>query len=238
MAKEFAKKCVRKLVWRSCEKPTIQVLQTRCRQDGMPEYGRFSQQDIKQILCQTKSNIEELMPCFKDLDNIGNYQKQYETLLTLALYRSLIKANVESNYAINLIGDIIWVTVLNMQGFIPVISPLIRKLGKLTMKDPVAAIEKSVNTMRKYPYSEPGYKANVYRKGRAIHCDFSSCTAADFIKQFGKEEIKMFRRTWCTLDYALAENIVAGGNGICKYERAHCLADGDELCDQIYSICK
>ena len=55
---------------------------------------------------------------------------------------------------------------------------------------------------------------------------------SDFYKQFGKEEMTLFRKTWCTYDYAAAEHLVEGG----KYQRKHTLSDADELCDMRWSI--
>ena len=232
MFEKLTKQIIHKAAWRELKKSIIPVLQCRCRQDGMPEYGRFTQQGIERITLQTEANIRELMPYLDDLNNIGNYQKQYEGLLTLAIYRSLIEANIETNYAINLLGDIIWQTFLNVRGFIPIIGPLAKKLITLRTKDPMIILGKLLKIMKKYPYSEPGYKINFYEKDQIYYWDTYTCSAYDFYKKFGNEEMKLFRRLWCTLDYAVAERAVEGG----KYEREHCLADGDEVCDMRYFV--
>lgn len=232
MLKILIKQIVRKTVWTAKKKAITQVLAPRCRQEGMPEYGRFTPREIKQIIFQANLNIKELMPYFKNLDNIGNYLMEYGGLLDLAIYRALVKQKVDPNYAMNLIGDMIWQVVVNNKGSIPIIDPLRKKLAKLTTKDPMAFLEKRLKDGMKYPYSKPGYKIEFY-KDKDVYCmDIYSCPVFDFYKQFGEEEMTMFRKTWCTFDYTLAEHLVEGG----KYQRKHTLSDGDEVCDMRYFI--
>jgi len=73
----------------------------------MPEHGRFTPKEIKQIISQANLNVKELTPYFNDLDNIGNYQNEYAGLLDLAIYRALLKENMAPDYAANLVGDMI-----------------------------------------------------------------------------------------------------------------------------------
>jgi hypothetical protein len=74
MFKKIVKQIIHKAAWNELKKSIIQVLRCRCRQDGIPEYGRFTQKEIKRIILQTNSKIKELMPYLDDLSNIGNYQ--------------------------------------------------------------------------------------------------------------------------------------------------------------------
>ena len=60
------------------------------------------------------------------------------------------------------------------------------------------------------------------------------CPVYDFYKQFGQEEMTLFRKTWCTFDYTSAEYAAEGG----KYQRKHTLSDGDEVCDMRWFINK
>ncbi|MFC1866179.1 L-2-amino-thiazoline-4-carboxylic acid hydrolase [Chloroflexota bacterium] len=123
---------------------------------------------------------------------------------------------------------------LYAKGLIPIIDPLRKKLSKLTTKDPVAYLEKRLKDMIKYPYSKPGYKIEFY-KDKNVYCmDIYSCPVFDFYKQFGEEELALFRKTWCTFDYTAAEHVVEGG----KHEREHTLSDGDAVCDMRWFINK
>jgi len=161
MLKKIFKHIIQKVVWNAKKKTIIQILPSRCRRDGMPEYGRFTPKEVKHIIFQTEQNIEGLMPYFNDLDNIGNYQNEYVGLIDLAIYRALVKENITREYAMNLVGDMQWQGVVNAKGLIPIIDPLRKKLHKLTTKDPMAYLEKRLKTVMKYPYSKPGYKIRL-----------------------------------------------------------------------------
>ncbi len=232
MFKKIIKIIIRKISWKVKKKTIIQVLISRCRRDGMPEYGRFTPKEIKRIIFQANFNIKEIMPYFMDIDNIGNYQNEYGGLLDLAIYRALIKEGIDSNYAMNLVGDMMWQVVVNSKGLIPIIDPLRKKLLKLSTKDPMAYLEKRLNQAMKYPYSKPGYKIEFYKDNQIYCMDIYTCPVYDFFKQFGNEEMTLFKKTWCTFDYTSAEHIVEG----CKYERKHTLSDGDKVCDMRWSI--
>lgn len=119
----------------------------RCRENGIPEHGRFIPMEIERIILQTETNIVELLPYFKDHESIGNYLNTYGGFVDLAIYRALVKEMVEPSYAMDL-------------------------------------------------------------------------------------EMTLFRRTWCTFDYSVAELLVEGG----KYQREHTLSDGDEVCDMRWFI--
>lgn len=232
MLRKVIKKIIRKLTWSVKKKTIMQILASRCRRDGMPEYGRFSSGDIKRIILNADSNIKDLMPYFKDFDNIGNYLWEYAGLLDLAIYRALLKEKIDPDYATNLIGDMLWQARVNANGQIPILDPLRLKLATMMTKDSMAFLEKRLKDGMKFPYSEPGYKVELYRDNDVYCMDFYSCAVFDFYRQFGKEEMTLFRRTWCTLDYTIAEHLVEGG----KYQRAHTLSDGDDVCDMRWSI--
>ncbi|UCE11037.1 MAG: L-2-amino-thiazoline-4-carboxylic acid hydrolase [Candidatus Thorarchaeota archaeon] len=232
--KTLVKPIIRRAIWNAKKKAVSQTLTPRCRKDGLPEFGRFTPAEIKRILLQAKSNIQELMPYFIDLDNIGNYMNEYGGLVDLAVYRALVKERIEPTYAMNLVGDMIWQTRMNANGLVPIYDPIRLKLAELRTKGPVAFLERRLRDGLKFPYSEPGYKAELY-KDKDVYCmDFYSCAVHDFYKQFGEEEMKLFRRSWCTFDYSVAEILVEGG----KYQREHTLSDGDEVCDMRWFIDK
>jgi len=174
------------------------------------------------------------MPYFNNLDNVGNYLMEYGGLLDLAIYRALLKENIDHNYAVSLVGDMMWQARVNAKGLIPIIDPLRMKLAKLTTKDPMAFLEKRLKDAMKYPYGKPGYKIEFYMDKNLYCMDIYSCPVFDFYKQFGEEEMTLFRKTWCTFDFAVAEHLVEGG----KYQRKHTLSDGDEVCDMRWFINK
>lgn len=232
MLNNIFKQIIHKVAWKVKKNTIVQILPSRCRRDGMPEYGRFTPKDIKQIILQTEQNIKELMPYIIDFNNTGNYQNEYVGLVDLAIYRSLIKVNIDSIYAMKLVADMMWQAVANSKGLIPIIDPIRKYLLKLITKSPMKYLEKRLKEMIKYPYSEPGYRMKFYKVNQVFCMDIHSCPVYDFYKQFGNEEMKLFRKTWCTFDYTAAEHVVESG----KYEREHTLSDGDNVCDMRWSI--
>ncbi|MFW9995095.1 MAG: L-2-amino-thiazoline-4-carboxylic acid hydrolase [Candidatus Odinarchaeota archaeon] len=228
----FIKRIIRRKTWTSNKKAITQVLTPRCRRDGIPEHGRFTPKEIERVITQAESNTKELVPHFKDFDNPGNYYMEYGGLINLATYRALVKEGVDSDYAMNLVGDIIWQVLVNTKGIIPLVDPLKRKLARWRTRDPVAYLGKRLEDGLKSPFSEPGYKIKLYRDKDVYHEDIYSCPVYDFYAQFGQEEMTLFRKTWCTFDYAAAENLVEGG----KYQREHTLSDGDDVCDMRWFI--
>ncbi len=232
MFRKLIRYIIRKAAWSAKKKTIKQVLTPRCRRDGMPEHGRFTPREIEQIIYQANLNIKELMPFFINHENIGNYLMEYGGLLDLAIYRAMVKAKIDPGYAMNLVGDMIWQARVNAKGLVPIIDPLRVKLAKLTTNDPMAFLEKRLKDGMKYPYSKPGYKIEFYRDENVYCMSIYSCPVFDFYRQFGQQEITLFRKTWCTFDYAVAEHLVEGG----KYQRKHTLSDGDEVCDMRWFI--
>ncbi|MFW9856833.1 MAG: L-2-amino-thiazoline-4-carboxylic acid hydrolase [Candidatus Thorarchaeota archaeon] len=234
MLEPVTKRIIRRRAWGVHKKAIVQILTPRCRQNGMPEHGRFTPKEMERIIFQAESNIQELSPWLKDHDNIGNYMNEYGGLIHLAIYRAMVEEKIDPNYATSLVADLIWQVRVNMKGLVPILDPLRMKLAKLRTKDPIAYLERRLKDALKFPYSEPGYKTKLYKDRDVFHLDIYSCPVYDFYAQFGQEEMSFFRRTWCTYDYTVAEHLVEGG----KYQREHTLSDGDEVCDMRYFISK
>ncbi len=231
---DLIKKIIRRAAWSAKKKTIIQILQSRCKRDGMPESGRFTQKEIRKVIFQADLNIKDLMPLLLDHNNLGNYQNEYVGLIDLAIYRALVKSETDREYAAKLVGDMQWQARVNAKGLTPIIDPLRIKIAKLTTRNPMAFLERRLRNGMKYPYSKPGYKIEFYRDNDVYCMNIYSCPVFDFYKQFGQEEMTLFRKTWCTFDYSVAEHLVEGG----KYQREHTLSDGDEVCDMRWSIDK
>jgi hypothetical protein len=232
MDNKLVKSLMRKLAWQAKKKTMYQILSSRCRRDGLPEYGRFTRAEIKRIIYNANLNTRGLMGSFQDVNTLGSYQSTYLALLDLAIYRALLKENVERNYAVNLIGDMMWQAALNNQGIVPVIDPLRKMLRKFTTKNPLVILEKRLRDMMQYPYTEAVYKMKFHQEKGVMNMDIYACPVYDYYKQIGEEEINLCRKTWCTFDFSAAGYIVEGG----QYTREHCLSDGDEMCDMRWFI--
>ena len=228
MYQKTLKQVVRKQVWAVKRKTVIQVLTPRCRRDGEPEYGRFTSQDIERIIQQATINLAGLQPFFKDLPNLGNYTMAYSAMIDLAYYRALNAETVDPGYTIRLIGDINWQYVISTSGY----YRLKKKLIAARTRDPIERMGLFLRDMLKFPYGEPGYQAELTREGDTFRMNFYTCPLYDYFKQFGEEELTLFRKVFCTYDYAAAERLIEGG----RYEREHTLSDGDAVCDMRWFI--
>lgn len=226
MSGRFTNQIIRKLAWSAMKKSVVQVLTPRCRRQGMPEFGRFTSRDIEQIILHANKNIKDLMPYFINFDNLGNDTLEYSGLLELAIYRALLEAGIDPDYATSLIGDINWQFILTSGT--AKFYRIRKKQIQLRTKDRMAFLGETLRSALKFPYSEPGYRGNFYRDGDVYCMNFYACAANTFFRQFGAEERMMFRKAICTFDYAVAELIA---NGV-TYQREHTLSDGDGVCDQ------
>ena len=228
MLQKLIKRIIQKQVWTIKKKSVVQVLTPRCRREDEPEYGRFTTTDIERTIQQTDSILLELIPYFKDLPNLGNYMMAYSSMIDLAIYRALLREKVDPGYATKLIGDINWQFVLNTGGY----YRLKRELIAVKTKDPMERMGIFLGDMLKFPYGKPGYRAELYKEGNVYHMNFYSCPIYNFYKQFGNEELTLFRKVFCTYDYAAAERLVEGG----RYQREHTLSNGDNVCDMRWFI--
>lgn len=234
LLKALVKPFVRQAIWSAKKKTISQILVARCRRDRLPEHGRFTPREIKRITRQARQNVRELMPYLHDLENIGNYQMEYGGLVDLATYRALVKEKIDPAYATTLVGDMIWQARTNARGVIPIVDPLRMMVARLTTSDRLDFLEKRLKDGVRYPYSQPGYRIDLYKDEEVWCMDIYSCPVYDFYNQFGHEELALFRRTWCTFDFAVAEHLVDGGS----YQRKHTLSDGDGVCDMRWSIAR
>jgi len=230
LSKRFRKYLQRRSAWKLKKRLLFQLLTTRCRREHLPEYGYFQPKDIERILAQAEANTKQLMSFFIDINHLGNYRNEYLGLIDLAIYRSLITERVEKDYATSLVADSLWLAALHLKS--SALLGMGRFFMRLSSKTSTDYLEKILNWVMKTRVGPPGYQVNVHKVNGVFHLDYSSCLVHDFYKQFGKEELRFFRRTWCTSDFATAEMLVDGG----KCERVHALSDGDMVCDMRWFV--
>ncbi len=228
----FNKSIIRSIMLSAKKRTIPQILAARCRRENQPEFGRFTKREIKRIAARVELNIASLMPYLQDLENIGNYQTTFGGLIDLAIYRALVDHGVAKEYAVSLVGDMQWQSIVNANGTMPIIDPLRSGFWRWTIKDPLEILGKRIQVAMKFPYGEPGYKMKVSRVKNVYHMDIYTCPVYEFFKQFGAEEMHLFRRTHCTFDFAIADFRFEWG----RYQRAHTLSDGDDVCDMRFSV--
>jgi len=182
--------------------------------------GRFTRKDVDNILKQTWSIFEKLLPDAPQGKTHGSRQNIAIGVLSLAVYRALVHEGVSSDYATELFTDSLW-------KFYEKWAVLPRFTARIITRDPQKQMELIMRMFLRYPFSPPGYEWKVRPEPGAFALDIYRCPVHDYFKEQGEEEVTFFRDSWCTLDYAFAEAIVKGG----RYERPHALSDGDTVCD-------
>lgn len=135
--------------------------------------------------------------------------------LTLECVRALQAMGYESEEAVAMTASIAW-SVYRKGASIP------RAWGRLVGRSPASRMDHMVRAFLRFPFSEPSYRWEVQRRMGTVHLDVRRCPVADFF--VGEDAGEICARTWCTLDYPLAE--YWGG----RYERDGTLAEGDAVC--------
>ncbi len=198
------------------------VGRSRCRLD--PAKGRFTRRDAKRIFeCAVCDVLEQLERKPSD-KTIGASIMLRIGIWSLALYRAVRADGVDSDYATELCTDFLWA------GYKRSVR-LQRLLGRLASRVPQKQMSAIQSIFLRFPLASPGYDCQLRRETDAFAYDVRRCPVNDYFATQDPEAQAFFRNSWCTLDYPLAEHLVAGG----KFERTRVLSDGDGVCDMRWS---
>lgn len=187
-----------------------------------PNKGRFTRHDIDRILERTWRNFDELLPGahLERLETLGNKQNVMLGVVSLAMIRAFLAAGIDKEYAVELFTDLGW------KFYELWIVPL-RFIARLETRDSQKQMDIMLRMFLRYPFSRPGYDWKILPEKGTFAVDIYRCPVHDYFKAIGKEEENTFLKSWCTLDFALAQVMTKGG----YYERPHTLSAGDKLCD-------
>jgi len=206
----------------------IQILEGRYLDKTRPIKGRFTRAQVKGILAQTWLYLDERLPKanLDQQETWGNRQNVFLAVATQAAYRAFITAGIDNEYAIELISDIAWKVYASWLSF-----P--RFLAKIISRDPQKQMNFILRIFLWYPFSQPGYQREIREAVDGFHTHWFRCPPYEYFKNHGdSEDMKVFNRTWCQFDWAVAQAIVARG----KYERPHTLSAGDTICDMRWYV--
>lgn len=189
-----------------------------------PEEGRFTKHDLDRILVRTIKNFEKLLTTAK-LKRFGTLGSRMNVMLgvaSLAMYNAILSEGIDRHYAIVLFTDVAWKVYEKF-----VIVP--RSIARLTTRNPQKRMNFMLHAFLKFPFNHPGYQWKVRSEDEGFQVDFYRCPVRDYFHEMGEEDFLL--SSWCTLDYALAQVMVPGG----QYKRPHTLSAGDPVCDMIWS---
>ncbi|GAB4417968.1 MAG: hypothetical protein Kow002_04650 [Anaerolineales bacterium] len=205
------------------KRAAYQILLGRYLDRKHPQNGRFSKEEVDAILSSIWRNVDKLRPeaDIQQYKSLGNRQNLFLAVATRAAYHSFLEAGIDPIYAAELISDVAWKIYAGW-------LPIPRFFAQLITPDPQKQMNFILRMFLKYPFSEPGYQRKVWEASDHFCTYWYRCPPHTYFKEHGTpEEMLFFNRTWCTFDWAMAQEMVKGG----RYEREHTLSAGDEVCD-------
>jgi len=205
------------------KRSAYQILVGRYRNREKPTQGRFTRGQVDNLLSEIWRHLDRLVPKanLEQYKTLGNRQNVYLAIATRAAYQAFLEAGIEAAYATELISDIAWKVYASWLA-IP------RFFARLVTRDPQKQMNFILRAFMRFPFSKPGYKRKVWQDADGLNTHFYRCPPQAYFQRNGTpEEMLFFFRTWCTFDWAIANEMVAGG----RYERPHTLSAGDEVCD-------
>jgi hypothetical protein len=210
----------------SIKRSAYQVLVGRNRDPAKPSSGRFTRGQVDDLLKSIWDHLDSLLPeaNLGRYKTLGNRQNLYMAVATRAAYHSFVEAEISPRYATELISDVAWKVYVAW-------LPIPRFFARLASRDPQKQMNFILRAFLRYPFSEPGYQRKVWEEPDGLCTNWYLCLPQAYFKEHGTpEEMLFFNRTWCTFDWAIAEEMVAGG----WYERPHTLSAGDDICDMTW----
>lgn len=208
---------------RTIFKPSIRsaarrTLVGRNRLSTGPEQGRFTKDEVDDLLHQTWQRYDALAadaPMEADY-TFGNRMNVQLACLTYAALEVFQEAGIPRAYAVELIADLAW-KIYEKWGAIPTL--LARMLGRRG----VERMRFSVNAFLRFPFSPPAYRMEHLPAPDGSRFDVVRCPIALYFRE--KQAADLCKAAWCDLDYGLAE--LWGG----RLERTQTIAAGCDHCD-------
>lgn len=184
-----------------------------------PERGRFTRRDVDDILADAWTRFDTLLPGahLEQLKTLGNRQNVMFGVVTLAMFRAFVAAGIKKGYATELVTDAAWKVYERW-----IVLP--RWLARLRSTDPQEQMEGMLTVLLRYPFNRPGYQWEFLPGPESSQLNVYRCPVYEYFKSQGEEEL--FRNSWCTLDFALAQIMTKAG----CYERPQTLSAGDPVC--------
>lgn len=222
----------RPLVYRAAH----QILEGRYHDLSRPERGRWLRREVKSFRAAVWKRVDRMIPDaqLEDLPTYGNRHNVYLALVTTAAYQELIERGVERDYAATLTADVGWKIFAWMLRLAAL--PL-----RLTTRDPVRRMERTLRALMIFPFSapgRPGYELEVRSEDDHIVTRWTHCPPQAFVRRLvtdhpDRSELEAFYRSWCLYDWAGAD-LLANDGKRGHYSRAHTMSRGDAVCDMCW----
>lgn len=195
------------------------------RDRDRPERGRFTSEDATAIFHEGVTIAATLLRDALREETVGARIMVRNGAMSLAIYRAIRKMGVEPGYATELTTDYLWVEYRKT-------TSIQRWIGHLFAREPRRQMRLIQRIFLRFPMASPGYRCTVREVPGAFAYDIARCPVYDYFATQDAEALEFFRRSWCTLDYPLAEHLVEGG----RFERSKVLSAGDDICDMRWCV--
>ncbi len=190
----------------------------RVRSPQQPEKGRFTRADVNNILRQAWGNHDELAPqaLLQQELSVGNKIVLLLACVTFSFFQSLLAADIDRQYALELTGDVTWkVMALSLK--------LPNAIIRIVTRDPVRRMHIPYNMLMQALFNEPGFQYQIQLTEAGVALDITRCPVAAYFQTYNALDVCI--SAWCNLDFGLTE--AWGG----RLERSGTIAMGCELCD-------
>lgn len=191
-----------------------QTITDRSRLRGSPRRGRFTKQDVRTILNRTWSVFDGSVPGLPQVD-VSTRRVLLLAYLTHALFRALLEAGLERDYAIELTADTIWRLYSRMYRLSHFLN------NWFSTSDRAARMR--VSARKAFNHLPSSYEWQLTSENDGISFEMLRCPVAEYFRMQGASDLCV--GAWCNQDYGLAE--VWGG----WLGRDGTLASGLERCD-------
>lgn len=203
-----------------------QTLNGRNRQLKQHEKGRFTATDADAIVKRTWIHYDRLLPNSPKMKTSGNRVLMNNGVVSLALYRAICEKTEDRDYVTQLAGDVLW-KIYKSSMKLPV------TLARLIHRDRKKQMNFLCRMATKYRYAPPAYEVKNRFENGTFYMDFYRCPIFDYFREQGIEELAFFRKTWCTFDWPVIEELVSGP---VRYERKQTLSAEDGVCDMRWIV--
>jgi hypothetical protein len=197
----------------------------RPRRRGAPEAGRFLKSEVRRVFQRAIQLFDEGRRTTVLPPGRGARRNVTAGIWSLALFRAFKEELGDGDYAAELVTDYLWLAYERS-------AAVFRIVSRVLVRNPRRRLHLFVRLGLIYPFGRPGYEWTARTVGPALETDFRRCPVWDYFRTQDEEAREFFRRSWCTLDFPLAEALVDGG----RYERAHSLSRGDDVCDMRWVV--
>jgi hypothetical protein len=216
---DYVKFIYRPLVARAAR----QVLVGRVRAQRSPDRGRFTREDVENLLKNAWVDYAGRAQKLPHEPTVGSRMNVRLACFTMSFFNALLAFGTDRAYAIELVADAAW-RVYRLWSTIALGLAHLAPGKKTALAFAVSKNGDQNNDVSlRFPFNAPGYLIEAAATDRGTAFDVVRCPIADYFRQEGA--VDLCTSSWCNLDYALAELTRE------KLVRTKTLVRGDDRCD-------